>query len=587
MADDQNPNQTIASFREGLEYNKPDDELLRAIDKAIKESKGLKADLDRIAEKNQKYWQYGTIQDYTKYHPKKCKTIVNRIFTDVETAIPILTSETPEPTILGNVDNNTKVTLQEGLTMAYDVKYKMQQKLQTLIRSWYMSRLGVWKYRWDKDYGFCTENVTTNNIGFDPRATNLYKDCEYVWEELEDTVENITAKFPAKAKDILAILGQEKAPKSKMKYTEFWGGGGQWVCWRLREIILDKKKNLNFDYENEQNNLFDKPRFPYIILNVFQIGKDTGLYDNTSLIEECIPIQDAVNQLEQQIIDLNEGRKRVWIASGEAISEKKCQELVNETGDLLVYMDRKGSKDALGQVQSGVPDAGMFNNLTHLLGEIDNIMGMHSTTRGERAQQETATGRQLLVGSDYGRLDLIVRNIEECAEDWFNAYLQMLKVYAIQPEVLSNGEQTIELSADNIPSTVKIMVTKGSTLPTDEKTKRDNAIELAQMGMIDPETLFEEMGYPNEAQRVQKLVQWLQMTGKIVPQQQMMGQPQDQGQGQGQPQGQDEQSKIQQLQRVQQLVQSPEFQQLAPDKRAEFIQRARQAVATVQGSQTQ
>ena len=563
---DENINQTLISDRTGLEYDKPDDELLFAIDSAINESKELKSKMDKVADFNFDYWQKGTHEDLTKIHPTKSKVVVNRIFTDMETSIPIITSETPEPAILGAIDNNAKTKIIKALDNAYDVSSKMQQVLQVMVRSWYISRIGIIKYRFDGEKCI-TENVSPRNIGFDGRATGIYRDCEYVWEQLEDTQENLIAKFPKKKKEIEQIFGQDKTPKSKIRYIEFWGGGGEWVCWKLKNIILDKKKNPNFDYDNPDNNLFEKPRFPYIILNVFHTGKGNGLYDETSLIEECAPIQESVNKLEQIIFDLNEGRKRVWIASGEAISEEKAQKLINETGDLMVYLDRKGNKDAVGQVQAGNPDSGMYNNLTHLLGEIDNIMGMHSTTRGERAQQETATGRQLLVGSDYGRMDLIVRNLEQCAEDWFNAYLQMLKVYQYG-EVFGEDGGQVELRADEIPTNISIMVTKGSTLPIDDKSKKDNAIALAQMGMIDPQSLLEEMGYPDTEERVQRLYQWLAATGRMNPQ------------AVGAQQG-GEQVQEQQLQRIQSLVNLPQFKQLPESEQREYLQQARQAVAKV------
>ena len=299
------------------------------------------------------------------------------------------------------------------------------------------------------------------------------------------------------------------------------------------------------------------------------------MYDETSLIEESIPLQEGVNQLEQQILDLNEGQKRVWTASGEAISEEKFQGLINKTGDLGVYLDRKAPAGGLQQVQSGKPDNSLFNHLTHLLGEIDNTIGMHSTTRGERAQQETLGGRQLLMGSDYGRLDLIVRNVEQVIEEWYNAYLQTLKVYSLEAEILSDGKETIELRKEEIPNDIVIMIKKGSTLPADDKTRFQNAIQLAQFEMIDPATLFEEMKYTNVEKRVQALFQWLAMTGKI--QQPMAGTP---ATGQlGELEGQQKQ----QLARLQQILQSPQFQQLPPEEQQAIVQKGRGAVETIKG----
>jgi hypothetical protein len=564
-------NQTIVSSRTNLDYDATDEELILAIEKAKKESEEIKNKIDKIGETNQVYWQTGAKMDKLRQHPKKQKVIVNRIFADVETMIPILTSETPEAEVLYIEDNDLKLTLTKALEIAWDVDQKMQMKVQKMARSWFINRLGILKYRWSKEKGFVTDNVVVKKMGFDKRATML-ADCEYVWEEMEDSIENLQVKFANKKEEIEKELGEKKSPKSKVKYIEFWGGNANWVCWKLGNVILDKKKNPNYDFENKENNVFDCPKFPYLLLSVLNLGIDTSVYDSTSLIEEASPIQDTINKLEEQIYDLNEGNKRVWIAAGRYISEKKAQDIVNETGDLLVYLDRaETAGEGLGQVQAGRPDAAMYNNLTHLLAEIDNIMGIHSTTRGERAQQETATGRQLLMGSDYGRLDMVVRNIEEVAEDWFLAYLQMHKIYAISDISLSNGKDSVILKAEEIPSEVNIKVTKGSTLPTDDASRHDNALKLASYGMIDPFTLFEELGYSSLEKRVKDLYAWLQATGKMTPQQQQ------------QVGGQNDQSGAQELGRIQQMIQSPEFKKLPPDQQQQFIQQAKAVVEKVKG----
>jgi len=557
--------EAITSYRDYLIFSAKDEDLIAAINKAVSESKDLKDKMDNVGRKNKLIWQKGTSKDMEKIHPNKAKIVSNRIFTDVETAIPILTSEPPEPTILGNIPNAVRINMAKGMEMAYEVKYKVQQQLQRLIRNWFLFRLGVWKYRWDADRGFVSEVVLTKNVGIDKKATSK-ENCEYIWEEIEDTVEGLLEKFPKKSKDIrnqLALDPKDKVRlKSKVKYIEFWGGNGKWVCWKLKDIILDKKKNPNWDYEINENNLFDHPEFPYLFLNVFNIGDETGLYDETSLVEEATPMQEGVSQIEQQIIELNEGRKRVWVASSEAVSEQNFQELIDETGDLGMYLDRRAPTDSVRQVQAGIPDSGFFNNLQHLLGEIDNTIGMHSTTRGERAQQETLGGRQLLMGSDYGRLDLITRNVEQVMEEWYLAYLHMLKVYSDEAEILSNGEITVELRSEQIPPGIKIMIRKGSTLPIDKRTKMEQAIQLAQWDKIDPATLFEELGYDNVKERVDNLYQWLAVSGKINP---------------AAVQGATGEA-IPELQQIQQALQSPGFQQAPPEQQQKMVQQARKMV---------
>ena len=286
--------------------------------------------------------------------------------------------------------------------------------------------------------------------------------------------------------------------------------------------------------------------------------------------------------MEQQILDLNEGQNRVWVVSSEAMSEAKAQDLVDKTGDLLCYLDRKAPAGSVGQVQSGKPDASLFNHVAHLLSEIDNTIGMHSTTRGERAQQETLGGRKILMGSDIGRLDLIVRNIEQVMEEWYNAYLQMIKVYSLEGEVLRNGKETIEIRPEEIPSGIQVMVKKGSTLPIDRVSKREQAIQLAQFGMIDPATLFEEMGFPNVDKRVQALYQWLQMTGKIASQQAVPPSAPGRGTTAGTPlEEQPTAGENPQLVRLNQILTSPQFQQLSPEDQQQVVARGRQILEQI------
>ena len=573
---------TVASYRENLQYKAKDEDLIRAIDAAIDDSKDLKEEIDKIGRKNKLFWELGTDENLATIHPAKSKVVSNRIFTDIETAIPILSANRPEPTILNVPDNGTKEIIKKALEIAYEVTYKMQQKLQTIIRHWSLFRIGILKYRWDTRNGYIVEPVLAKHLGMDKTATCI-NDSEFIFEYLKDTVEHLIQKFPDKKKEIEQLVGEGDNLRTKLTYTEFWGGNGEWVCWKINNIILGKSKNPNFDYKNTENNIFDSPKFPYIILNVFNLGDNTGLYDDTSLIEEATSLQVGANQLERQLLDLNEGRKRVWIISGLAMSEERSQKLVDKTGDLLVYLDRNAPASSINQVQAGSGDVSMFNNLSHLLSEIDNIIGIHSTSRGERESNETYGRSQLLVQSDYGRLDMISRNIEQMIEEWYNSYLQMIKVFSIGEVTLSDGEQSVELDPVRIPSEVQIMVKKGTTLPTDEVSQARNALELTKTGFIDPGTLFEEMGYSNIPQRKDDLYAWLLATGKIVPPQPQMpivGQP---GAAQGTPQGQptekpEDKATDEQMIRLQQILQSDAFKQLAPDQQEVMLGKAKEIV---------
>ena len=513
---DQNYENIVAAYRDDLKLSTPDKELIIAINEAVSKSKTLKEIMDSISKENKFFWKFGTDIDQSRWHPSRSKVVNNRIFTDIETAIPIITAEIPEATvILGKNENNKiKEDIKKGLRYAYEVKFNFQKTLQKLVRSWYIQQVGILKYGWDEDSGFFIENKLSRNIGFDATATSL-DDAEYVWEIIEIKMQGLIDKYKDKA-EIIKEEAHTKDTNTKVRYMEFWGGNGEWRVVKFGDAILKKTKNPNFDYGDKEvkaveadekagvkavegveskdgDNILEKPEFPYILLNVYNLEDNKSVYDDTGVIQQTKSLQEDANKGKQQISDLNEGQKRVWVVSG--IASKIAQKIVDATGDLMVILKNGKVKEQVGQVQSGKPDAAMFNNVDDSLKQIDNTIGMHNTTRGERGEKETLGGRKLLRGADMGRLDLIVRNVEQVIEKWWTVYLHMIKVYADEDgEVLRSEDDEIELKPENIPADIKLLVKKGSTLPTDEASRFEMAKELAGANMIDPMTLFEEMG---------------------------------------------------------------------------------------------
>ena len=577
--------EAILTERRSLVYKASDDDLIRAIDTAVKESITLKQLADRIGKRNETYWEKGTDIKPGTIHPKKSKTIDNRIFMSTETLVPMVISRTPEPTIINSGDNDIREKLVRVLTCAYEVKQKLKIKVESVIRHWFLYHIGILKYRWDD--GFITEVVRPEKMGFDPTSPDKGS-CEFMYEWLEDTIGDLIEKFPKKKKDLIAKYGTDRM-KSKVRYVEFWGGNGKWVAWKLQAILLGKQKNPNFDYgtdavgkEGEEdfeeaiegaNNLFKFPEFPYLILNVFNLGKN--IYDDTGLIEQAIPLQDAVNKRKNQISDLTDEQKKVIIASSKAMSKEELQKFIDKYGHIGLWLDKGEMADV--RVEGGQAGADVFNDLSHSIGEIDNIMGTHSTSRGERKEQETLGGRKLLTSADFGRTETIVMNVEQLMEDWYNAYLHMIRVYSNEEMEFDDGEgDPIKLTRDDIPENVVIMVKKGSTLPVDKASRAEMAVKLAQFGFIDPSTLFQELGYSKEEERTEDLFKWLAATGKINPEAISAGA----GAGAGQAEQGDQKQK-QELVVLKQIMSSEEFKKLPLKKQKSTIAKAREIVKKI------
>ncbi|HHD92266.1 MAG TPA: hypothetical protein ENL06_01400 [Candidatus Portnoybacteria bacterium] len=555
----ENPNDIIVQERQLLEYKKKDDELIQGINNAIAQTMKVKAEKDKESKIREEYWKHGTeLSTLKKIHPKKAKTRVNRIWSNLLTIIPYWVNRTPEPTpVAPSLKNDQRERVIRALQNAWETDNDMKWITQKVVLHWLLYHIGVIKMRWNNELkGIETTVVHPEKIGFDPKATKM-ENCEYFWEILEDTAENIIKKFPKKKKQIKELVRGEL--KTKLRYIEFWGGNGKWLAWKLGNIILDKKKNPNFD----KKGLFKKPQFPYIILNCYNLGY--SLYDDTGIIDQAIPLQDSLNKIERQILDLNEGQKRVWVASGEAISKEDFQKVLNQTGDLGAYFGRKIPQGGLQLPLAGKPDASMFNDIEHLLGEIDNVMGVHAALRGQYTPGMSKIGMRgyaMMINQDLAK-DLIVSRIEQLAENWFNMFIHLSLVYNSGDIKFNTPDETLLLTRDDIPLGLKIMVKKGSMLPIDKASRADMAMKLAQMQMEAPADVYNDLGYGDAETRLKHLDEFRQ--GQVVP-------TENTQQGQ-------------QLQRLQKVLQSPEFQKMSPQEQQAIVQQGRQVVEAIKSNQ--
>ena len=46
------------------------------------------------------------------------------------------------------------------------------------------------------------------------------------------------------------------------------------IVTRLKDIILQKAKNPNWNWKNPKQNFFQNPEIPYIFINLFDLGEE-------------------------------------------------------------------------------------------------------------------------------------------------------------------------------------------------------------------------------------------------------------------------------------------------------------------------
>lgn len=513
-----------------------DEELSKLIDRRIEYAKKDYDDLSRIRSENENYW-LGKQIDRRKLRDFQSRIVENVIFQSIETIVPIITSKPPEPVVQAAQDTQESrdqaKNLQKVLLFNFE-KEKMKGKFQMIARHLLLYRLGILKYRYDSE----TDQVITEYVR--PQNVILDKHGDFVAEFMEDSISELLKKFPEKTEEIIKQFGlkaqkdkkgnydpttlDSKSLATKIKYIEFWTD--EYVCWKYKNLVFKKLKNPNFDYrgiekpvmnENGEQidtevyfyNYFEKPKLPYIFYNCFNLGK--SIWDDTSLVEQGIPLQDGINKRNRQIDD-NASDNGVLVGSGDYITKEELAKYTGDPQDKL-WVEHGNPTEGVARLPGKQMPSYVADSLMNLKASVDNVLGTHSTTRGERQGRETLGGRQILREADYGRVDLIVRGLEQVADELYKAWIHMMKVYYTQEHYAKilgkdGADLVIQYSRDSIEHGIEIFVREGSTLPVDKVTQRQEALDLAQLQHIDPISLFEKLEWPNPTESAKRLFLW-------------------------------------------------------------------------------
>lgn len=569
-----------------------DVDLLKVTDEYISLSKNSSLELSNLYDKNKKY--YRGIQ-----LGKDRQVVDNRIFMSIETIVPIATSTEPVPNVLPY--QNTKESIElakswEKILLDIYRKQKLQKKTEKMVRHLCLAKYAVLKYYYDPD----KEEIQTKVIHPKRCLFNNYREIDdgmdWFGEKVTVSAQELIDLFPKKEEEIRLMVKGKLG--SQVTYTEFWTD--ELYIARINEIILSKKKNPNFNYDKKTGNFFQSPKIPYIFVNLFDLGEEMA--GDTSLVEQAAPLQDGVNKRKTQI------DKNAQIMNGKVVGTgengMKQQEFANidwSDSGKGIWMEKGDISDI--QRISGVPlPQFVENDMLHSQGEIDNIMGTHSTTRGERTGRETATGRQILRESDRGRIDVIGRRIEEAIIELFQGWTQLVKVFYVKKHYVTilnkdNTREFLEFDRNSIEHGTEISVIKGSLIPEDKASRQQRALTLANAQMISPIDLYREFGIRNPEEVAKRLFLWQNDPMKLFADLEAEAKAGEEGaaehsvmkandenqrmaQGEAQPPYQD--ADANHIAAHEQFIQQPEFANLSADVKQLFVDHIRAEMEQVE-----
>lgn len=431
---------------------------------------------------------------------------------------------------------------------------------------------GVVKAIWDPqkgdsgDYRF--KVVHPDNIVVDHTSTDNSSDnMDFVAESVELSVKEIIMMFPKKKEEILESIGfdnededskNEKRLASKKKIWEVWFTWWdksrdpdtdemkferiEGVAWKMDKIVLNKMKNPYWDWSGEKrlftydmndgskrepsqeeirravfgedevktetifHNHFKNPRKPYMFMGYYQFGKMP--YDETSVVEQVLLMQDNLNKRGRQITEMNDRAAGKDYYSNAYLDK-----------DTVELMDPKDPNEAIvgtGDVRAGhthvpgvVAPAQLYSEQSSEKQKIFSKMGTHATTRGELTANKPATSDQIAREQDFGRIDdLVEETINEVAEQMSNWAMQFIKLFYTEDHMVKvlgeDGSVTFtKVNRDLIQDGMEVMV---SASGVDKAQRRQEAIEMAGIGLIDPMQFYIDMELSDPKGRAEKLM---------------------------------------------------------------------------------
>lgn len=436
----------------------------------------------------------------------------NLIFEAEETFIPQALSSNPEPVVWSdntddgqNASNSVKTMLQYHADVLC-----LRRKLGVMVRHWSIYFVAGLKYGWDaKAKDVKVEVRKPQNFVFDPDGyVDEYGNFigAFLGERIECSAEKLIELFP-KHKDYVLIKVNNKLGTSVIR-TEWWTD--DYCFTTYLEVVLDKHKNEFFNYGSEDENgtatpglnHFEVPKMPYTFLSVFSLQERP--HDITSLIEQNIPNQDRINDRDDQVTrNLRTSNNSLVLSKKYGWNSENAAEGAQaiEDGEPILAPDEISS--GIQRLPANALPSGVLESLQTDKDTLRSIFGTQGLSAQKPNEDTTARGMILNQSHDSSRIGGGIGDaLEQVADNFFNWLVQLYCVFydeAHYAAIMGSGQavEYVSLINTDFARRFVVSVAPNSMQPKDEISEANQAIELAQSGLLDPISMFKKLSYPD------------------------------------------------------------------------------------------
>lgn len=494
----------------------------------------------------EKYW-IGRQGPDTEYENGKRPLTDNVMFEAFETMIPQATQQNPEPVVLTddgeafpeqpptpeNPQGTPAIPMSEiGDKIHKSLEYlaetnDLKTTLKQGVRHWGIRFVGVWQIAYNaKEEEIGIEAVNPKDLILDKNAyiKNGEYMGEYIGRYMYDTAQNLITRFPKKEVDIRREC-QDKLG-SLMGYIQW--RTGEYTLYTLKNIVLLKHKNENWNYEKDTDsfddlgqpikktvpghNYFKHPKLPFVFLVQFTLGDEPA--DKTSLMQQALVTQDNINkglrQYDKNADKLNGG----LFVNGLMFNKEQSAQVAEAHRQGRTIVTPGDPKEAVmwGE-QKELPNV-LYQRIQDDRQRLLERFGVSGTTTQGVSQEETVRGKIIAGDQDASRTGGgVAEALEIASARIFEQFLQFIYVFWDTPHWIavtgpSSAEQMIQFQASDIPIGRKIIVKvqNGSMVPEDELSAYNAAMAEWEGGVSDPLSYFEKTKDKNPLESAQKLM---------------------------------------------------------------------------------
>ena len=520
-----------------LSYESSDTDLVDAIEACVKTSESYHNELLRVQNEMMDYYE-GEQTDRQHIQPFNSDSVHNRMFEAIETIVPIITGSAHQFIAIPSEETDESMAraqrVQKMLNFQYDELY-IRKRLEQVSRDIMLKRFGVLEYGWD---------IETDDIGVwyrDPRTILIPKlrvdahELPYVIKLAEFDEDEIEAFFPdVDIKDLqtgidVEVTRQQNNDSDEHVYQIQVVYTPEMIVWRQNDIILKKIQNPYFDFEemveeeddprfgkikrskyDRDRNHLKQPQIPLVFFTPFTTGD--APVASTSLAEVAKPIQDDINVSKRQIMDnmIRMGNGQVYIDS-DTMSEEEAQAITNEPG-LILLGNSLASENRIRREPPTALPASHFNNLVDSANAFDSVFGTHGAVRGA-SQNETLGGQMLDRDQNMTRIEQLTQELNRGVNRLANGLVQIMKMYYDEERTMrilgrDGSVEFMQFINSDIENGMAIHTRSGVPPTLDPQARYQQAIQLWQLGALDPETLFYRLEFTDPTATTQKLAAW-------------------------------------------------------------------------------